>query len=66
MQQHPYLVVTGTIFGLVALVHLLRVVNGWSFEIGPWSLPMAASWIGTLVPAILCVWAFRLARDRGG
>ena len=61
MQQRPYLLTSGVIFGLVALVHLLRVVNGWSFEIGPWSLPIWASVLGTVVPGLLCIWALRLA-----
>ena len=61
MSPRAYLVISGTIFGIVAILHLLRVVNGWAFVLGPWSIPMSASWFGTLVPALLCVWALRLA-----
>jgi hypothetical protein len=61
MGTRPYLVVSGLIFGVVAALHLLRVVNQWAFQVGPWSLPLSVSWLGTLVPALLCVWAFRLA-----
>ena len=57
-----YLLTSGIIFGLVAVLHLLRVVNGWPFQVGPWSVPMWSSWLGVLVPAVLCGWAFRLAR----
>ena len=56
-----YLVVSGVIFGIVAILHLVRLVNGWRFDLGPWSIPMWMSWGGTLLPAILCVWALRLA-----
>ncbi len=61
MSSRIYVTVTGTVFGFVAVIHLLRVVNGWAFVVGPWSIPMEVSWIGTFFPAVLCVWAFRLA-----
>ena len=61
MDIRTYLAVTGTLFGAVALFHLLRVVNGWTAVVGPWSVPMWISWLGTIVPGALCCWAFRLA-----
>jgi hypothetical protein len=61
MSALAYLVISGTIFGIVAILHLLRVVNSWAVVVGPWSAPMSVSWLGTLVPAILCFWALRLA-----
>jgi len=61
MNSRTYLVISGTVFGIVAVLHLLRVVNGWAMVLGPWSVPIWVSWLGTLVPAVLCVWAFRLA-----
>ena len=61
MNSRAYLVISGTIFGIVAILHLLRVVNGWAVVVGPWSAPMWISWLGTLLPAALCVWALRLA-----
>ena len=57
-----YLLISGVIFGLVAVLHLLRVVNGWPFQVGTWSVPMWPSWLGVLVPGVLCGWAFRLGR----
>jgi hypothetical protein len=64
MNSRAYLVISGTIFGIVAIFHLLRVVNSWAVVVGPWSAPMWVSWLGTLVPAILCVWALRLASPK--
>ena len=61
MNHRTYVRISGTIFGIVAILHLLRVVNGWPLELGPRSVPMWISWCGTIGPAILCVWAFRLA-----
>ena len=60
MNHRAYVRISGTIFGIVSILHLLRVVNGWPLELGPWSVPMWISWCGKVGPAILCVWAFRL------
>jgi hypothetical protein len=61
MSSRCYLAISGVIFGIVAVLHLLRVVNGWALVLGPWSAPMWVSWLGIVVPAILCIWAIRLA-----
>ena len=61
MNSRTYLAVSGTVFGIVAVLHLLRVVNGWAVVVGPWSAPMGVSWLGTIFPAVLGVWAFWLA-----
>ena len=61
MSPRAYLIISGTIFGIVAILHSLRVVNSWALVLGPWSAPMWVSWLGTLVPAVLCVWALRFA-----
>ncbi len=63
MSSRAYLVISGVIFGIVAVLHLLRLVNGWALELGPWSAPIWLSWLGAVVPALLCIWAFRLARQ---
>ena len=62
MNPRPYLYLSGSVFGLVALGHLLRVLNAWPLTCGPWQVPMALSWLGTLGPALLCAWAWTLAR----
>jgi hypothetical protein len=59
-----YLLITGVIFGFVAVMHLLRVLNGWSFEIGPILLPIWMSWGGFIAAAALSAWAMYLARTR--
>ncbi len=60
MKNRVYMIISGCIFGIVAVLHLVRVVNGWALEIGPWSTPMWISCIGIVVPAVLCVSAVRL------
>ncbi len=60
-----YLLLTGVLFGVVAAAHLVRVLNGWAVAVGPWSVPMWVSWLGTAVPGALSVWAFRLVAGYG-
>jgi acyl-CoA reductase-like NAD-dependent aldehyde dehydrogenase len=61
MNTRSYELISGTLFALVATAHLLRVLSGWEVVAGPWNFPMWLSWVGTIVPAALSVWAFRLA-----
>ena len=63
MSSKVYFVVSGTIFGLVAVAHLLRVVYQVPVRFGDWAFPMWASWGGFVVAGALCVWAFRLLRQ---
>ena len=53
---------TATIFVVVAIAHLLRLIFGWSVEIGGWSVPFWVSWIGVLVPGALAYFGFMLKR----
>ena len=64
MSSRTYLFISGTVFGVISLLHLLRVINGWDLVLGPWATPMWVSWGGTLVPGFLCIWAFRLASPK--
>ena len=61
MSCRTYLYVSGTIFGVVAVFHVLRLLNGWPFQVGPLVLPVTQSWAGAAVAAGLCLWAFRLS-----
>ena len=46
----------GTIFGIVAVFHLLRVVIGVSVIISGWELPIWVNVLGFIATAILCGW----------
>ena len=52
--NRPYLIISGSIFGLVALLHLLRVVYGWTVQVGAWVVPEAASVVTMIVAVGLC------------
>lgn len=62
MGYKPYCVASGVVFSLVAIAHLLRIVNGLTIQVGDFAVPMLASWFGLIVPAALAVWAFRIAQ----
>ena len=56
-----YLVTTGTLFGLMALVHVWRVVAEWPRALNDhwFTLEMAVT---IILPALLSGWAFWLLR----
>ena len=61
MSRKLYLRIAGTIFGLVALLHVLRLVLGWQVVIGGVTFPMWLSWIGPFVASYLSYEGFRLS-----
>jgi hypothetical protein len=62
MSNRVYLMVSGTVFLLVALVHLARVIEGWPVHVADWSVPVTVSWFGFVATSSLAVWAFSLFR----
>ncbi len=59
--MRTYLVVSGVIFGAVALMHILRLSLNWPVDLAGWMVPLWFSWIGLVVAGALCIWGFRLA-----
>lgn len=57
-----YLILSGSIFLLVALLHLLRLVNHWPIVIGTWPVPHWVSYVGLPAASGYCVWAYWLSR----
>ena len=53
-----YVVVSGLIFGFVALAQLLRAVMQVPVQIGSAEIPVWASWVALVVAGSLCAWAF--------
>lgn len=62
MSNRLYLVVSATLFALVAVAHLIRVVNSIPVLVGEYAVPMFVSVFGVLVPAFLAASAIRLLR----
>ena len=63
MSNRMYLAISGILFFLVALAHLARIINGWPVQVADWSVPVAVSWVGFIVPLLLAISAFKLSRD---
>ncbi|MGF1542673.1 MAG: hypothetical protein ACFCU5_19900 [Pleurocapsa sp.] len=60
MSEKNYILISATVFALVALLHLVRLFTHWSFQIGAMTVPLWGSWLGLLIGATLSIWAFRL------
>jgi hypothetical protein len=54
-----YTLLSGVIFGLVALLQAARAIAGWAVQIGPISVPVWFSWVAVIVAGSLSIWAFR-------
>lgn len=58
--MRAYLMTTGTVFGLITLAHMLRVLEeGGGLLRQPWFVLL------TLATAAMCLWAVRLLRAGG-
>ena len=62
MTQKLYLLISGAIFALVGLFHLIRIIYQWSVQIDAFGIPQWPSLLVIIVGTILSIWAFRLAR----
>lgn len=54
--------IAATIFGLVGILHLLRIITDVTVLIAGWPLPVWVNWIGALGASVLCGWMWRLSR----
>lgn len=63
--MRAYLRISGALFGLITLLHILRLLRHWPAQIADWTVPISVSWIATLAAAALSIWAFRLLRQAG-
>ena len=62
MSQKTFTTIASVIFGIVALLQLLRIFLGWSVVIGGWMVPMWFSWIGVVVAGGMSYFGISLAR----
>jgi len=63
MKPNLYCLVTAAVFTVVALLHLLRIIFGWSVLIAGWHVPFWLSWLAIVVLAVLVFYGIKLARD---
>ena len=56
--SNSYAAVSALIFAVVAIAHVLRLVNGWTVAIGPYNVSMNVSWAALVISALLAIWGF--------
>jgi hypothetical protein len=59
MNSKTYSLISGIIFLIVGIVHLLRVLNDWPLSISDFSVPMWASWVGVVVAGYLAYYGLK-------
>lgn len=56
--SNKYVVVSGTVFGVIAAAQVMRAVAQLPVHAGSVEIPVWASWVAAVVAGSLCVWAF--------
>jgi hypothetical protein len=51
-----YCLVSGILFAIIALLHLVRNINGWELVYGPYKLCPLFSWGGFVGVGALAIW----------
>jgi hypothetical protein len=64
--MRAYLQISGTLFGLIAVGHLLRLFRHWPVDLAGYMVPLWVSWVGLVLAGGLSVWALRLRRATPG
>lgn len=57
-----YAVVSGVLFGVVAVIQAVRALYQWPVNIGGVDIPVWGSWAAVVVTGGLCAWAFQSGR----
>ena len=58
--------IAGTLFGAVAILHLLRIITGAAVLIAVWEMPLWVNWLGLLGGGVLCGWMWLLSSSKNG
>lgn len=58
MQQKTYLLTVTTIFSIIAVLHILRLILGWPAVIGEWEIPVWLSWVAFIIAGFLAYEGF--------
>ena len=58
--MRAYIQISGVVFGVIALLHIVRLFLDWPAQIAGWAVPLWISWIAIFAAGALCIWAFRL------
>ncbi len=61
MTERTFSTTAAAIFGVVAVLHLIRILLGWSIVIDGWTVPMWVSWVGLVITGGLSYYGAKLA-----
>ena len=61
MTEKTFSTIAAAIFGVVAVLHLVRILMGWSIVIDGWTVPMWVSWVGLVIAGGLSYFGAKLA-----
>jgi len=60
MTQRTYNSISGIVFSVVAIAHLLRIVLGWEFMVGGWDVQTWVSGVAVVMAGFLGYTGWRL------
>ena len=60
--QKQFSLVAGVIFGIVFVLHAMRLVFSWAAKIAQWMVPAWMSWVALVVSSYLAYTGFKLRR----
>ncbi len=60
MRGQKFFLISATVFALIALLHVFRLVTNLSVQVGAVTVPIWMSLLGAIVAAGLSIWALRL------
>ncbi len=63
MDQKTFSLISGFIFVLIAILHVLRIVYAWDAVIGGWEVPKLISWVAIVVGVYLGYEGLRLSKS---
>jgi hypothetical protein len=66
MDTKAYNAITAVLFLIIAVSHLLRIIFGWSAQIGDLAIPVWASWLAVVIAGALAYFGFRQNLRPGG
>jgi hypothetical protein len=64
--DHAEVAISASIFALVAVGHIARLVQRWDVPIGEMGIAMSVSWVTLVVSVILAVWVECCCAGEGG
>ena len=60
--MRAYLQISGALFGVIAVAHLVRLFRHWPIDLAGYMVPTWVSWLGFVLAGGLSIWALRLLR----